>query len=120
MATAFEETTGAIRRLAAALPGGTDRLADCVVPSFTNPNNLSIVTGVPPFDGPTAQDQRIVNLVVERTKGMVLVANKMDLVPKRDRQQVGQEEITPGQVGVVGRGFANNVPKTGRGAPFDQ
>ena len=22
--------------------------ADCVVPSFTNPNNLSIVTGVPP------------------------------------------------------------------------
>ncbi len=31
-----------------ASPGGTDRLADCVVPSFTNPNNLSIVTGVPP------------------------------------------------------------------------
>ncbi|MBM3599859.1 MAG: phosphonoacetate hydrolase [Alphaproteobacteria bacterium] len=27
---------------------GTDRLAHCVVPSFTNPNNLSIVTGVPP------------------------------------------------------------------------
>ena len=27
---------------------GTKRLADCVVPSFTNPNNLSIVTGVPP------------------------------------------------------------------------
>ena len=27
---------------------GTDRLADCVVPSFTNPNNISIVTGVPP------------------------------------------------------------------------
>ncbi len=24
------------------------RLADCVVPSFTNPNNLSIVTGAPP------------------------------------------------------------------------
>jgi phosphonoacetate hydrolase len=24
------------------------RVADCVVPSFTNPNNLSIVTGVPP------------------------------------------------------------------------
>src|SRR3970282_96390 len=23
-------------------------LADCVVPSFTNPNNLSIVTGAPP------------------------------------------------------------------------
>jgi phosphonoacetate hydrolase len=27
---------------------GTRLLADCVVPSFTNPNNLSIVTGVPP------------------------------------------------------------------------
>jgi phosphonoacetate hydrolase len=27
---------------------GTWRLADCVVPSFTNPNNVSIVTGVPP------------------------------------------------------------------------
>jgi len=28
--------------------GGTARLADAVVPTFTNPNNLSIVTGVPP------------------------------------------------------------------------
>lgn len=27
---------------------GTSLVADCVVPSFTNPNNLSIVTGVPP------------------------------------------------------------------------
>jgi len=27
---------------------GADLLAECVVPSFTNPNNLSIVTGVPP------------------------------------------------------------------------
>ncbi|MGH3370378.1 MAG: alkaline phosphatase family protein, partial [Nocardioidaceae bacterium] len=27
---------------------GTDHIVDCVVPSFTNPNNLSIVTGVPP------------------------------------------------------------------------
>ena len=27
---------------------GTGLVADCVVPSFTNPNNLSIVTGVPP------------------------------------------------------------------------
>ena len=34
--------------LAKARPAGTDRLADCVVPSFTNPNNLSIVTGQPP------------------------------------------------------------------------
>lgn len=30
------------------LAQGTNRLADCVVPSFTNPNNLSIVTGVAP------------------------------------------------------------------------
>jgi phosphonoacetate hydrolase len=30
------------------LTEGTNLLADCVVPSFTNPNNLSIVTGQPP------------------------------------------------------------------------
>jgi phosphonoacetate hydrolase len=30
------------------LTRGTNLLADCVVPSFTNPNNLSIVTGQPP------------------------------------------------------------------------
>jgi phosphonoacetate hydrolase len=28
--------------------GGACFMADCVMPSFTNPNNLSIVTGVPP------------------------------------------------------------------------
>ena len=33
---------------AALAKGGSDLRADCVVPSFTNPNNLSIVTGVPP------------------------------------------------------------------------
>ncbi|HKW93010.1 MAG TPA: phosphonoacetate hydrolase [Methylomirabilota bacterium] len=41
-------TAGAMPYLASALAGGTERLGDCVVPSFTNPNNLSIVTGVPP------------------------------------------------------------------------
>jgi phosphonoacetate hydrolase len=30
------------------LAEGTAMVADCVVPSFTNPNNLSIVTGAPP------------------------------------------------------------------------
>ncbi|MFI5002545.1 MAG: phosphonoacetate hydrolase [Reyranellales bacterium] len=30
------------------LKSGTNLIADCVVPSFTNPNNLSIVTGQPP------------------------------------------------------------------------
>jgi phosphonoacetate hydrolase len=30
------------------LADGTALVADCVIPSFTNPNNLSIVTGVPP------------------------------------------------------------------------
>src|SRR5215212_8586411 len=30
------------------LKSGTNLIADCVVPSFTNPNNLSIVTGRPP------------------------------------------------------------------------
>ena len=39
---------GAMPWLAGAIDSGASRLADCVVPSFTNPNNLSIVTGVPP------------------------------------------------------------------------
>ena len=30
------------------LGDGTALIADCVIPSFTNPNNLSIVTGAPP------------------------------------------------------------------------
>jgi phosphonoacetate hydrolase len=30
------------------LKAGTNLIADCVVPSFTNPNNISIVTGRPP------------------------------------------------------------------------
>ncbi|MCP5151009.1 MAG: phosphonoacetate hydrolase [Ectothiorhodospiraceae bacterium] len=34
--------------LASMLPRGADLRADCVVPTFTNPNNLSIVTGRPP------------------------------------------------------------------------
>src|SRR5689334_12971663 len=34
--------------LARVLDEGTALVADCVIPSFTNPNNLSIVTGAPP------------------------------------------------------------------------
>ena len=34
--------------LARTLAQGEGLIADCVVPSFTNPNNLSIVTGAPP------------------------------------------------------------------------
>jgi phosphonoacetate hydrolase len=34
--------------LARMMETGANLLADCVVPSFTNPNNLSIVTGAPP------------------------------------------------------------------------
>ena len=40
--------TGRMPWLKQALALGTGLVADCVVPSFTNPNNLSIVTGVPP------------------------------------------------------------------------
>jgi phosphonoacetate hydrolase len=39
---------GAMPWLAKALTQGSHYIAECVVPSFTNPNNLSIVTGVPP------------------------------------------------------------------------
>ncbi len=38
----------AMHWLAAASARGTDLIVDCVEPSFTNPNNLSIVTGVSP------------------------------------------------------------------------
>ena len=40
--------SGAAPWLGSVLAGGTARLADAVVPTFTNPNNLSIVTGAPP------------------------------------------------------------------------
>lgn len=39
---------GCMPHLKRVLAEGTALLADCVVPSFTNPNNLSIVTGAPP------------------------------------------------------------------------
>jgi phosphonoacetate hydrolase len=50
----FEYITAAVAAGAAPFLGrllagaGTSIIADCVMPSFTNPNNLSIVTGVPP------------------------------------------------------------------------
>ena len=39
---------GQVPWLKEVLAAGTVLTADCVIPSFTNPNNLSIVTGVPP------------------------------------------------------------------------
>ena len=38
----------AVPFLASMLRRGSSLIGDCVVPSFTNPNNLSIVTGAPP------------------------------------------------------------------------
>ena len=40
--------TGHMPWLKKTLALGSGLIADCVVPSFTNPNNISIVTGVPP------------------------------------------------------------------------
>ncbi|MEP6607147.1 MAG: phosphonoacetate hydrolase [Burkholderiaceae bacterium] len=40
--------SGRMPHLKRVLADGTALLADCVIPSFTNPNNLSIVTGAPP------------------------------------------------------------------------
>ena len=40
--------TGQMPWMKRALAAGTGLVADCVVPTFTNPNNLSIVTGAPP------------------------------------------------------------------------
>ena len=39
---------GCMPWMKAVLANGTCVIADCVVPTFTNPNNLSIVTGAPP------------------------------------------------------------------------
>jgi phosphonoacetate hydrolase len=39
---------GVMPWMARTLASGTALVADCVVPTFTNPNNLSIVTGAPP------------------------------------------------------------------------
>jgi phosphonoacetate hydrolase len=39
---------GAMPWLAKVVTTGADLIGECVVPSFTNPNNLSIVTGAPP------------------------------------------------------------------------
>ena len=40
--------TGQMPWMKRALAAGAGLVADCVVPTFTNPNNLSIVTGAPP------------------------------------------------------------------------
>ena len=40
------------------------------------------------FDGPTNQDKRIVNLAEERSRGLVVIANKMDKVPAALKQKV--------------------------------
>jgi len=40
--------TGRMPWLRSVVDKGSSLLADCALPSFTNPNNLSIVTGVPP------------------------------------------------------------------------
>ena len=47
-AVAGGHTPWLARTLAEGGGNGTGLIADCVVPTFTNPNNLSIVTGVPP------------------------------------------------------------------------
>ncbi len=39
---------GVMPWLSRIVKSGADLIGDCVVPSFTNPNNLSIVTGAPP------------------------------------------------------------------------
>jgi|UniRef100_A0A7V3PS80 GTP-binding protein len=39
-------------------------------------------------EGPTAQDKRIINLVTDRNRGLVIVANKTDLIPPELRKKV--------------------------------
>ncbi len=44
-------------------------------------------------EGPTAQDKRIINLVTDRDKGLVIIANKTDLIPRELKKKV-EEYIT--------------------------
>ncbi|HET8875092.1 MAG TPA: alkaline phosphatase family protein, partial [Casimicrobiaceae bacterium] len=62
---------------------GTCLTADCVVPSFTNPNNLSIVTGAPPsvhgicgnyFFDPDAREEVMMNDPKYLRAGTILAA----------------------------------------------
>jgi phosphonoacetate hydrolase len=62
---------------------GTALTADCVMPSFTNPNNLSIVTGVPPavhgicgnyFFDPDRQEEVMMNDARYLRAGTILAA----------------------------------------------
>ena len=61
---------GRAPNLAKLLRTGTSRIAQCVIPSFTNPNNLSILTGRPPsvhgiagnyFYDPTSGEEVMMN-----------------------------------------------------------
>ncbi len=69
--------------LASLAKRGTCLTADCVVPSFTNPNNLSIVTGAPPsvhgicgnfFWDPDAQAEVMMNDAKYLRAGTILAA----------------------------------------------
>ncbi len=69
--------------LASLAERGTCLTADCVVPSFTNPNNLSIVTGAPPavhgicgnfFWDPDAQAEVMMNDAKYLRAGTILAA----------------------------------------------
>ena len=65
------------------LESGTSLVGDCVVPSFTNPNNLSIVTGAPPavhgicgnyFLDPATGKEVMMNDVAYLRSGTILAA----------------------------------------------
>ncbi len=54
-------------------------------------------------EGPTAQDKRIINLTADRNKGLVIIANKVDLVPPEIKKRVEEYITTKLQ-------FVNYVP----------
>ena len=114
--------TRAVPRLAK--ERGTCLTADCVVPSFTNPNNLSIVTGAPPavhgicgnfFWDPDAKDEVMMNDAKYLRAGTLLAAladagAKVAVVTAKDklRSLLGPQaeghlllrgEIRPGHAG---------------------
>ena len=97
---------------------GTCLTADCVVPSFTNPNNLSIVTGAPPsvhgicgnfFWDPDAKAEVMMNDAKYLRAGTILAAlsdagAKVAVVTAKDKLRGAAGPQAHGDLLFVGKG----------------
>ena len=114
---------GRMPHLKRVLSEGTALLADCVVPSFTNPNNLSIVTGAPPsvhgICGNTLFDVEA-NAEVMMNDPKWLRAPTI-LAAVADTGQLGRRSHREGQIApAVGSQAARHLFFCGKGGPGDK